>query len=97
MKEGRRLGGVHAGPESKVLDREKKKKSKQHISGSGRTELGGGEEHAGRPNEPGGRVRGDEGKVALIFSSCLSLFPHFSFFLSVFISQQPRVMVKESV
>ena len=64
MKEGRRLGGVHAGPESKVLDQEKKKqKSQKCISGSGRTELGGGEEHAGCANEPGGRVRGNEGKV----------------------------------
>ena len=30
MKEGRRLGGVHAGPESKVLDRHHEKK-KQKI------------------------------------------------------------------
>ena len=66
MKEGRRLGGVHAGPESKVMDRhreKKKQKIKKCIPGSGRTELGGGEEHAGCPNEPGRRVRGNEGKV----------------------------------
>ena len=55
MKEGRRLGGVHAGPESKVVDNKKRrrKNSNKCILGSGRTELGGGEEHAGRPNEPG--------------------------------------------
>ena len=85
MKEGRRLGGVHAGPESKVMDRhreKKKQKIKKCIPGSGRTELGGGEEHAGCPNEPGRRVRGNEGEVALRrvhFPTFFVLFDQFYF------------------
>ena len=50
--------------------------------GSGRTELGGGEEHAGRPNEPGRWLRGNEGKVAhliLPYFHLVSAFSHILF------------------
>merc|ERR1712018_817794 len=71
MKEGRRLGGVHAGPESKVLD---------GLSW---------EEVKNMQDAQTSQVDGYGGmKVEF-----LHIFPR----SSVLISQQPRVMVKESV
>ena len=77
MKEGRRLGGVHAGPESKVLSklsreerkvsrRSEEKENKEQFLGSRRSELGGGEEHAGRGPKPGRRLWRYEGRFPLL-------------------------------
>ena len=38
MKEGRRLGGVHAGPESKVLSKQSKEKRKSELMKRGKRE-----------------------------------------------------------
>ena len=38
MKEGRRLGGVHAGPESKVLSKQSKEKRKSEHKKRGKRE-----------------------------------------------------------
>ena len=60
------------------------------ITGSGWTELGGGEEHARRPDEPGGWLRGNEGKVLKsdFFTTFLPLLCNFHFsILVIFVDQ----------
>ena len=90
MKEGRRLGGVHAGPESKVLSKQSKEERKSELKkrgkrekkeqflGSRRSELGGGEEHAGRGAKPGRRLRRHEGRLFLIFIFIFSSYSSYS-------------------
>ena len=72
--------------------REEKGKTEQFL-GSRRSELGGGEEHAGRGAKPGRRLRRHEGRLFLIF---IFIFPHIHIHLD-FDFTQTRVMVKESV
>ena len=106
MKEGRRLGGVHAGPESKVLSKQSKEERKSEQNKRGKREkrtifkvLDGlsWEEVKNMQDAAPSQVDGYGGMKVDFFSYSDSSLPHIPHIHLDFDFTQTRVMVKESV